>query len=1221
MRRHNRDGRSHSGSHRTHGTLRLEPLEPRLLLSAAEPTVELFNALPALFVENQGQWPDASVRFAHAGNGANVALTDMGPVFQVFRQEMAADAAATSSDPLDPPDDVTHMLEFAACFVGAQAVSPVGLDPSGAVFNYYVGDQANWRSGVPSYQVVVYPDLYPGVDLHVWGRRSSLKYEFHVAPGADYGQIQVRYDGIAGLSVAQDDSLEVDLGGGWGTLTDDAPFIYQEIDGRQAEVPGRFVLIDGQTYGFELGMAHDPAETLVIDPLLAWSSYLGGSSLDRGNGIAVDGAGDVLVTGETESSGWVSGGSDTSLGGDTDAFVAKLSSEGAHLWSTYLGGESSEEGYGIAVDGAGDVLVTGTTQSSDWVSGGFDTSLDGGTDAFAAKLSGAGAHVWSTYLGGGSSDLGSGIAADGSGNVLVTGYTQSSDWASGGFDTSQNGDRDAFVAKLSGAGAHVWSTYLGGSDGDFGTGIATVGAGDVLVTGYTQSSGWVSGGFDTSYGGSNDAFVAKLNGAGAHVWSTYLGGGDGDEGHSIAVDGSGDVLVTGETESSGWVSGGFDTSQNGHRDVFVAKLSGVGAHLWSTYLGGESSEEGYGIAVDGVGGVLVTGTTYSSDWVSGGFDTTYNGDGDTFVAKLSGAGAHEWSTYLGGDEADWAHGIAVHTTGDVLVTGETASSGWVSGGFDTSHNGGYWDAFAAKISTNHPPTIASLTSEPDPAAAGEDLTLTAGGVTDLEGNVESVSFYRDANLNGTLEPGTDELLGTDTNGVDGWACVVATTGWDLGEHVLLAQVTDSACATSNVVTTVARVGEIVVLDRANRKFRYTDADGDAVTVTFGGKAGTAQIVRAAGPGGPGDIMSITLDGTDAKTTLTIKTQGKGSATTVGDISVDGSAKKLTAKTTELAGDLTVDDWLGKAQFADVDHYHTITLGGTEADKPITFIAGHVEDITFTSGAPVKAFTVLDWLDTDGTPDTFSAPSLAALTTQGQKAKAKKGIVAIAGDFEACLDLDGTGDPKYVLGKAKIAGSVSKGTWTVAGAVNSITSGLDFCADLDALSVKSMSVKRNLDGATIDLTQAVGPKLKALAKLIVTGWTRDTAITSAGHVAKFQTGGMDSSCLMLGLAGTELPDEAADFTDEPLLNSFTVKGIKVAKAYVDSFIDSDVAAWCIAKAAVREVVTDNAGDAFGFAGCELLSITWPEGGEKFKWPEKNPTDWPDDTGDFTVVEVV
>jgi len=115
--------------------------------------------------------------------------------------------------------------------------------------------------------------------------------------------------------------------------------------------------------------------------------------------------------------------------------------------------------------------------------------------------------------------------------------------------------------------------------------------------------------------------------------------------------------------------------------------------------------------------------------------------------------------------------------------------------------------------------------------------------------------------------------------------------------------------------------------------------------------------------------------------------------------------------------------------------------------------------------------------------------------------------------------------------------------------------------------------------------------------------------------------MDSSCLMLGLAGTELPDEAADFTDEPLLNSFTVKGIRVAKAYVDSFIDSDVAAWCIAKAAVREVVTDNAGDAFGFAGCELPSITWPEGGEKFTWPEKNPTDWPDDTGDFVVVEVV
>jgi len=242
---------------------------------------------------------------------------------------------------------------------------------------------------------------------------------------------------------------------------------------------------------------------------------------------------------------------------------------------------------------------------------------------------------------------------------------------------------------------------------------------------------------------------------------------------------------------------------------------------------------------------------------------------------------------------------------------------------------------------------------------------------------------------------------------------------------------------------------------------------------------------------------------------------------------------------------------------------------------------------------------------------------AGVTVEGTLKKLIAG-----GDFAGDLVVRGAGAVKAALGSAKIAGSVTGGTWTIAGSVGSMATGLDFCADLDALSVKSMSVKRNLDGATVNLTQAVDAKLKALGKLVVKGWTRDAAIASAGHVAKFQTGGMDGSTLFLGVTGTELPDEAGDFTGgETLLKSFTVKGIKEGKTYLDSFIDSDVAAWSIVKASVREVATDNASDPFGFAWCELKSLTWKQGGDKFKWPEKKPTDWPDDTGDFVANKVV
>lgn len=430
---------------------------------------------------------------------------------------------------------------------------------------------------------------------------------------------------------------------------------------------------------------------------MEWSTYLGGNGADSGVSIAVDSAGYVLVSGTTQSSGWISGGFDTNHNGGLDAFVAKLSPTGDHLWSTYLGGSDFDRGGHIAVDTMGNVLVTGYTWSSNWVSGGFDTSLNGAPDGFVAKLSPTGDHLWSTYLGGSKYDSGFGIAVDSAGNVLVTGATDSSNWASGGFDTSFNGGRDVFVVKLSSTGDHLWSTYLGGSAEEYGYSIAVDSAGDVLVTGYTESSGWVSGGFDTSFSVGPDAFVAKLSATGAHLWSTYLGGSGNDFGNDIAVDTMGNVLVAGYTRSSGWVSGGFDTSFNGELDAFVVKLSPSGAHLWSTYVGGDRDDYGNGIAVDSAGNLLLTGLTDSWGWVSGGFDNTFNGGlWDGFVTKLESSGAHLWSTYFGGGGRDSGGGIVVDTAGNVLVTGETSSSGWVSGGFNTTLSVAP-DAFVLKI--------------------------------------------------------------------------------------------------------------------------------------------------------------------------------------------------------------------------------------------------------------------------------------------------------------------------------------------------------------------------------------------------------------------------------------------------------------------------------------------------------------------------------------------
>ena len=268
--------------------------------------------------------------------GANVLITDAGLLFQVFGQEPGADGdgLAGAEDTFGLPDGrfateqaAMRSAEFSVAFDGANAVDPVGLDPSASVFNYLLGDPADWRTNVPSYETVAYPGLYAGIDLYTWGRRDGLKYEFHVAPGADYRDIQVSYDGIGGLWLDAGGALHIETE--LGELIDDAPYIYQEIAGERTDVAGAFELIDADTYAFSISGEYDPSAELIIDPYLMWSTYLGGSNADAAVAIAVDSVGNVLVAGDTSSPGWAFGGFDTTLGGPApsyswDGFVAKI---------------------------------------------------------------------------------------------------------------------------------------------------------------------------------------------------------------------------------------------------------------------------------------------------------------------------------------------------------------------------------------------------------------------------------------------------------------------------------------------------------------------------------------------------------------------------------------------------------------------------------------------------------------------------------------------------------------------------------------------------------------------------------------------------------------------------------------------------------------------------------------------------------------------------------
>jgi len=341
-------------------------------------------------------------------------------------------------------------------------------------------------------------------------------------------------------------------------------------------------------------------------------------------------------------------------------------------WGTYLGGAGEDQGLGIAVDSSGNVYVTGATKSSGWVSAGWDTTHNGNIDGYVVKFDMAGAHMWSSYLGGASVDGGAGITVDPTNqNVYATGTTSSSNWVSGGWDTVYGGSRDSYIVKLDPDGAHLWSSYIGGSNIDEGAALALNTNGNLYATGNTVSTNWVSGGADTTHNGSRDAYIVKLDPDGAHLWSSYIGGSNEDKALDIAVDTSGNVYTTGSTISTDWVSDGWDTTFGGTLDGFGVKLDPNGAHLWSTYLGGTDIDTGYGIVVDADGNVYATGTTASPDWISGGWDTTrYGTTDDGYLVKLdASSGAHVWSSYLGEAGDDDGYGIALDANGNIYVLG------------------------------------------------------------------------------------------------------------------------------------------------------------------------------------------------------------------------------------------------------------------------------------------------------------------------------------------------------------------------------------------------------------------------------------------------------------------------------------------------------------------------------------------------------------------------
>jgi hypothetical protein len=432
-----------------------------------------------------------------------------------------------------------------------------------------------------------------------------------------------------------------------------------------------------------------------LNPWL-WATKAGGTSGDNGYCIAVDGSGNSYVTGGFEGTA-IFGSTTLESSGSQDIFVAKLDNRGNWLWAKKAGGTDSDYGYGIAVDASGNSYVTGYFYSATATFGSTTLTNNGFANIFIAKLDSSGNWLWAKNAGySGCGTSGNGIAVDASGNIYVTGdFSGSATF--GSITLTSNGDSDIFIAKLDSSGNWLWAKNAGGTDYDYGQGIAVDASGNSYVTGYFESTTATFGSTTLTSSGFSDIFVAKLDSSGNWLWIKNAGGTDYYEGCGIAVDTSGNSYVIGWFEGSA-TFGSATLTSNGDDDIFVTKLDSSGNWLWAKKAGGTDYYEGCGIAVDASGNSYITGF-FSDSATFGSTTLTSNGYCDIFIAKLDSSGNWLWAQNAGGTGSDWGHGIAVDAIGNSYVTGYFFSTAATFGNITIYGSGTVYntDIFVVKV--------------------------------------------------------------------------------------------------------------------------------------------------------------------------------------------------------------------------------------------------------------------------------------------------------------------------------------------------------------------------------------------------------------------------------------------------------------------------------------------------------------------------------------------
>ena len=625
-----------------------------------------------------------------------------------------------------------------------------GVDKSNITINSYTGnDSTNWYTGVTTYNQVSLGEIYDNISVVLKATGGNVEKFFYLEPGADINDIIIEILGATSLEILDDGSLTIYTTNG--TVNMSTPVGYQDDN----DVNASYQILSNNTYGFTVEN-YDPNKTIIIDPTLTYSTYLGGSSGDCGYGIDVDEDGNIYITGFTYSSDFqvTDDAYQSTSDGYCDVFVSVFNNTGNLMYSTYLGGSNIDSGYDVAVDADGNIYITGQTYSPNFpvTSDAYQSTIAGGyVDTFVSVFNSTGNLIYSTYLGGNSYDEGCGVAVDKDGNIYITGQTYSSNFpvTSDAYQSTCSSS-GAFISMFNSTGNLSYSTYLGGSYDDFGSGVAVDADGNIYITGGTSSTDFpvTNDAYQSTPGGSTDTFISVFNSSKDLSYSTYLGGNFYDVGSGVAVDAEGNFYITGGTSSTDFpvTSDAYQSTYGGgDGDAFVSVFNSTGNLTYSTYLGRNNCEGGNGVAVDADGNIYITGFTNSKDFpvTPDGYPqyNVGNDDDDAFISVFNGAGNLIYSTCLEGTNYDYGSGVAVDKDGNIYITGNTSSTDFpVTSDAYQDTNQGQSDVFVSVFSSVKKDTIITMVNVS--GFKGQTVTLIAT-LKDQDGtplNGETVEF-------------------------------------------------------------------------------------------------------------------------------------------------------------------------------------------------------------------------------------------------------------------------------------------------------------------------------------------------------------------------------------------------------------------------------------------------------------------------------------------------